>query len=442
MEQHQFSIPMDPFFPTASITPIFSLSSTTTQQPLNHHPPHPTSTPTPIPAPAQHPPYEEMITTAIAALNESEGSSKQAISKYIDRVFKNLPSNHSELLTHHMKMLKNSGQIVLLRRSYMLPPRSASAPPPFIAPPPPNATTNGGSVASTVTYSNSGTSAAQNFQNDYMNYYDGSVGLHQDAVQASAPVAQSIGHAFPGVPNNVVPTAQGNGGISGSEAMLVSLGLSDGASVEITQTKKRRGRPPKSTSAAPGLGQGVPEPVAQSGPNEPSVAPPASGVLPVQVPVEAPVPAPASSTGRPRGRPKRFAVEAAVTVPAPNSGNQQPKKRGRKPKNAEQVIHSAVPVTMVMPNPGIVSGAATIPPQYTVGAPNSVGSLPPVGEPQLPSGKRRGRPPLGRMLKKHIKATGNWPGRPKKVINVSTFTLLFLSFLSYIIYECMYTFWS
>ncbi|KAG9160028.1 hypothetical protein Leryth_005763 [Lithospermum erythrorhizon] len=293
-----------------------------------------------------------MITTAIAALNESEGSSKQAISKYIDRVFKNLPSNHSELLTHHMKMLKNSGQIVLLRRSYMLPPRSASAPPPFIAPPPPNATTNGGSVASTVTYSNSGTSAAQNFQNDYMNYYDGSVGLHQDAVKASAPVAQSIGHAFPGVPNNVVPTAQGNGGVSGSEAMLVSLGLSDGASVEITQTKKRRGRPPKSTSAAP--------------------------------------------------------------VPAPNSGTQQPKKRGRKPKNAEQVIHSAVPVTMVMPNPGIVSGAATIPPQYTVGAPNSVGSLPPVGEPQLPSGKRRGRPPLGSMLKKHIKATGNWPGRPQK----------------------------
>ncbi|GAA0171319.1 hypothetical protein LIER_25376 [Lithospermum erythrorhizon] len=484
MDPHQFSIPMDQLFTQASIP--------------NHHLPHPTPTttlphPTPtttlflnqLPStPAQHPPYEHMITTAIIALNESEGSSKQAISKYIDRVFKNLPSNHSELLTYHMKRLKNSGQIMLLKRSYTLPSISSPPPPqpPFHAPPPNAAATHngGGGGATVISYSetlgvkNFGTFGDNNFgtvQYDYQNYYDGPVGLDQNEKHGSvvAPVAhQGIGNALSMVPNIVVTPAEGNGAISGSDAMLVSLGLSDVPSVEVSQTKKRRGRPPKSASTGASLGQGVIKSsvgqqvmesgvgqgmmesvvwqgvsgvVAQSAPkrrpgrprkNEPSVAPPAPGVLPVQVPVGAP--ALASGTGRPRGRPKRNVVIDAVPVAAPNgtlSLQQQPKKRGRKPKNAALgIVTSAVPVSMVMTNPGNNVGGALIPQQYTVGSTNGVVSVPLVasnGVPQLQSGKRRGRPPVGGMLKKQRKLSGKPLGRPGKVINALAFTFSFYS---------------
>ncbi|KAK9758034.1 hypothetical protein RND81_01G202000 [Saponaria officinalis] len=71
-----------------------------------------------------HPSYTEMITAAILWENSQgkvSGSSKQAIAKYIDRVYSNLPPSHSSLLTHHLKRLKNSGQLVMLKNSYQLP---------------------------------------------------------------------------------------------------------------------------------------------------------------------------------------------------------------------------------------------------------------------------------------------------------------------------------
>ncbi|GAB4845295.1 hypothetical protein Ancab_038704 [Ancistrocladus abbreviatus] len=81
--------------------------------------------PTPSHAPntsgGNHPPYAEMITTAISALRENGGSSKKAITKYIDRVYTNLPASHSALLTHHLKRLTSTGQLVMVKKSYMLP---------------------------------------------------------------------------------------------------------------------------------------------------------------------------------------------------------------------------------------------------------------------------------------------------------------------------------
>ncbi|KAL8140222.1 hypothetical protein V2J09_006243 [Rumex salicifolius] len=87
-----------------------------------------------------HPPYAEMIMAAIAALKEVDGSSKKAIAKYIEGAYPNLPSAHPALLTHHLKRLKNCGQLVMVKKSYMLPPapgsRSDLAPPPTAAAPP------------------------------------------------------------------------------------------------------------------------------------------------------------------------------------------------------------------------------------------------------------------------------------------------------------------
>ncbi|KAL8246062.1 hypothetical protein R6Q59_007278 [Mikania micrantha] len=71
-----------------------------------------------------HPPYAEMIIAAITALKDTDGSSRQAISKYIEKEFTNLPPTHATLLTHHLKRLKNLGQLVMVKHSYMLPPRS------------------------------------------------------------------------------------------------------------------------------------------------------------------------------------------------------------------------------------------------------------------------------------------------------------------------------
>ncbi|KAJ7975212.1 HMG-Y-related protein A [Quillaja saponaria] len=94
---------------------------------VNNHIAHAANA-TPNDAPtANHPPYAEMISTAITALKEKNGSSKKAIAKYIERVYTGLPSTHSALLTHHLKRLKNNGLLVMVKKSYQLP-RSRSDP--------------------------------------------------------------------------------------------------------------------------------------------------------------------------------------------------------------------------------------------------------------------------------------------------------------------------
>ncbi|KAH6822203.1 hypothetical protein C2S53_001878 [Perilla frutescens var. hirtella] len=80
------------------------------------------------PAAHNHPPYAEMISAAIAALKERDGSSKRAIAKYIETQYSDLPPTHSALLTHHLKRLKTNGQLLMVKHSYKLPgPRSAPA---------------------------------------------------------------------------------------------------------------------------------------------------------------------------------------------------------------------------------------------------------------------------------------------------------------------------
>jgi hypothetical protein len=77
-----------------------------------------------------------MIFAAITALKEKNGSSKIAIAKYIERVYSGLPPTHSALLTHHLKRLKSSGLLVMVKKSYKLPRSDAhsSPPPPLTGP--------------------------------------------------------------------------------------------------------------------------------------------------------------------------------------------------------------------------------------------------------------------------------------------------------------------
>lgn len=72
-----------------------------------------------------------MICAAIAALNEPDGSSKMAISRYIERCHPGLTSAHAALLTHHLKTLKNSGVLTMVKKSYKI--AGSSTPPASVA---------------------------------------------------------------------------------------------------------------------------------------------------------------------------------------------------------------------------------------------------------------------------------------------------------------------
>ncbi|KAK7276239.1 hypothetical protein RIF29_17376 [Crotalaria pallida] len=77
--------------------------------------------------PSSLPPYSEMIMKAIEALNEVNGSSRSAISSYIESTYGDLPAGHSALLIHHLNKMKESGELVFLKNNYSKP--DPNAPP-------------------------------------------------------------------------------------------------------------------------------------------------------------------------------------------------------------------------------------------------------------------------------------------------------------------------
>ncbi|EOY21271.1 hypothetical protein QUC31_007256 [Theobroma cacao] len=110
MDPSLSSIPIDPLPPIAP-PPIIPAVSTAVANP---------TTTAGLPPNLSHPPYSEMISEAIEALKERNGSSKRAIAKYIESAYKDLPPTHSALLTHHLKRLKNNGILVMVKKSYKL----------------------------------------------------------------------------------------------------------------------------------------------------------------------------------------------------------------------------------------------------------------------------------------------------------------------------------
>uniref|UniRef100_A0A5B7C2R7 Putative histone H1-like n=1 Tax=Davidia involucrata TaxID=16924 RepID=A0A5B7C2R7_DAVIN len=81
--------------------------------------------------PRAHPPYVEMIKEAIVALKERTGSSKYAISKFIEEKQKGLPPNFQKLLLVQLKKLVASGKLTKVKNSFKL---SAAAKPVTAAP--------------------------------------------------------------------------------------------------------------------------------------------------------------------------------------------------------------------------------------------------------------------------------------------------------------------
>ncbi|XP_022776402.1 trichohyalin-like [Durio zibethinus] len=68
-----------------------------------------------------HPPYSSMIQQAILKLNEEDGSSEEAISRFLEKEYKGLPWAHASFLSHHLKKLCRNGDIVCVNNEqYML----------------------------------------------------------------------------------------------------------------------------------------------------------------------------------------------------------------------------------------------------------------------------------------------------------------------------------
>ncbi|QCE01187.1 histone H1/5 [Vigna unguiculata] len=91
--------------------------------------------------PQSLPPYPELILKALEALNEPSGSSKSAISKYIESTYGELPD--STVLGNQLNKMKDSGELVFSKNNYLKadpsapPKRGRGRPPKAKAPVPP-----------------------------------------------------------------------------------------------------------------------------------------------------------------------------------------------------------------------------------------------------------------------------------------------------------------
>ncbi|KAL9330337.1 hypothetical protein ACSQ67_005340 [Phaseolus vulgaris] len=168
-----------------------------------------------------------MIYTAIGALKEKDGSSKRAIGKYIEQVYKNLPTTHSALLTHHLNRLRSVNLLVMVKKSYKLP-GSDNLP----ASPP------------SQVHKTRGRPPKPKPQ-PIVDPVWASLGLSDDPDPAPAPESEKRG---PGRPRKIL-------GVSPGSAVPARRGRPPG-SVSRSKLSKRLGRPPKPKSVS-GISSGL-----------------------------------------------------------------------------------------------------------------------------------------------------------------------------------------
>jgi len=229
----------------------------------------------------------QMIYTAIGALKEKNGSSKRAIGKYIQQVYKNLPTTHSALLTHHLNRLRSVNLLVMVKKSYKLP-GSDNLPP---SPP-------------SQVHKTRGRPPKPKPQPTADPVW-ASLGLSDDPNPASAPQSGKRG---PGRPRKIL-------GLSPGSAVPVRRGRPPDSTGK-SKVSKRAGRPPKPKSVS-GISSGLKRrgrpPKAKS---NLSVIPFASPVAPGQPTMQPIIPTVSVPNGspRPRGRPRKI-VPAGVAPP-------------------------------------------------------------------------------------------------------------------------------
>ncbi|CAH9143953.1 unnamed protein product [Cuscuta epithymum] len=320
-----------------------------------------------------------MITTAVATLKETNGSSRQAIARYIDRFYSDLPHTHSSLLSHHLKRLKNTGQLVMVKHSYKLP-GSLTQKHPL-----PEIKENG--ALTTCSKKRPGRppklkpetqlqpdSQHQlefqqqplfNFQPEPISQFQ----VHdQDQLQFPQEEAQFEGQPFVVPDSHEVPRME-------PESVFASLGLLDAppppATIDTAVTKRRPGRPKKTDSENKSPAQLTSVKRGRGRPRKPGLTTPSGG------------------SGRPRGRPKRNTNISSLQGPQPAAAvamKPPSRPRGRPAKNSAHQFGSVVGGSVInvpIANSNDTAARAETP-LPVVGSSNGV---------LLPMPKRRGRPP-------------------------------------------------
>ncbi|KAI7726907.1 hypothetical protein M8C21_014903 [Ambrosia artemisiifolia] len=297
-----------------------------------------------------------MITSAIGALDDKDGSSRQAITKYIEREFSNLPPTHPNLLTHHLKRMKNQGQLIMIKHSYALPPPPRSVP---FQQPAPAASADNHFTDYSITSAAAATDTPRRkpgrppkprqdfgfqvpeiqpyqpqFEHPVQDYHtqnqtNSAPAQEMEGNYAEPPIFASLGLADEGVatptPENAVVSAKrgrgrppksgngiGNGNVSGGTGSVGDVGGTGSG----TEGKRKRGRPKSIGRVNGGLGKrGRPKRI--------------GGIVTVPL---------SGNVASPRGRPKR-----AVSRPETGSGDVgsgsvsrsrgRGQGRGRPPKN-------------------------------------------------------------------------------------------------------------
>ncbi|KAH9314203.1 hypothetical protein KI387_022830 [Taxus chinensis] len=78
---------------------------------------------------ASHPPYRQMIAEAISALKERNGSSQQAIAKFVEGKYQpHLQPNFKKMLLIQLKNLTNAGELTRVKNSFKLGGKSVKKP--------------------------------------------------------------------------------------------------------------------------------------------------------------------------------------------------------------------------------------------------------------------------------------------------------------------------
>ncbi|KAI3910432.1 hypothetical protein MKX01_034826 [Papaver californicum] len=338
-----------------------------------------------------HPPYAEMIITAIKALNEKTGSSKKAIAKFIDSAYANLPQSHSALLSNHLKRLKDNGLIVSIKNSYTLAP-------PF------NNTNNlssaPASAPAAVVVASDGTPLPKRGR-----------GRPPKANTSTSPIPSPNTTTIIGGSSNTTTII---GGASPNTTTVIG-GVQDRSDEVLLPAKRGRGRPPRS----------IAKPKAIAKPKPKSIV--------------------VGSGSRPRGRPRKLITDASASGSAAPSGSDLVPGMLILPTN-EKNINGDVSVTTVASTTTAptVASTTTAPTGRGVGRPRKVkvesstvapaingAVVKPVSSGKLVGGPRKvgavgrprrsaGRPARiggGVMKKTAAVSTGRPVGRPRKVGN-------------------------
>lgn len=295
-----------------------------------------------------------MIYDAVVALNEPEGSSKWAISTYVRRLMNpNCPDGHEALMTHHLEVMKKSGILTMVKKSYKL---AVSSPPGNVA--------AAGAVAS---------------GSEIPPTYTGSL----DMVVASG---SEIPRTYTGPLDMVVASGSEIPPTNTSSLDMLAVTASGSASQPL---KRGRGRPPKPKTEAPQQQQPIDaRPISQAVQPSTNVEPSAvqpSGEQP-ELPVANPSPVVTEPAKRGPGRPRKDG--SGPSVPASNLAVTM-KRRGW-PMSCRASGRERKPISV--PPPDSMLPVATLAPAGEAMAVAAVMKRGPGRPPKRGRGRTAGRP--------------------------------------------------